>query len=301
MPISYSIPTPPKELFMHQGTKEQGILKENPVAFIIEKMETKEKGIEVWYRDIPFPRKGFPTPEAVACANIVKRILIETIKTFSYPQFIISWVLALFTYTKAPKIKYGHEMGKERVKVLEKLFLSFNRICYGIMSEYILKPEYMTPLASELQGLIFVFLCRIGIEQGTARQFGLIFGAVIQYDDAYRYRIQDIFSETTKEKLESDPYKEVKRLLGLILERERDWTVQNKYKAIGKLIALPLKLKVVKYALRSALRNCEFSRLQFDEADKYWCKNRTDYNFLGKSYGERMVGFKTVQGLNIVV
>ena len=138
----YYIPKPPKEIFFHQGTIEQGILKENPVAFVIERVVLDDqKGIQVYYKDHLFPRKGFPTPEAVSSANTIKRIIIETIKTFTYPQFMIGWFLLIFSKTKQ-----------------EKLFLSFNRITYSIISIHIIKPEFMSPLASELQGLIFVFL-----------------------------------------------------------------------------------------------------------------------------------------------
>lgn len=283
--MDYYIPQPPKEIFEHTDTISDGILKENPVTYVIEKiLINSDKGILVYYKDVPFPRKGFPTPESVGAANVVKRVFIESIKTFSKKQFIISWFLLFFSKGS-----------------IEKLLLSFNRISYGVMSHYILKPEYMSPLASEFQGIIYMSLVKFGISKGTSRQFAKIFGSLIDYDNAYRYRLEDLFTETSRELMMEDPRREFKKILKIFLERERMWTVSNKFKNIYKLIALPLMFSSVRYSLKEALRHCEFERLQFDDIDRYWCSMRTDYNYFGKPYGERMIDFKMPMGVNIKV
>lgn len=301
--MSYFIPKPPKDLFMYQDSPEVGILKENTQHYIIEKIETVPgKGIQVYYKDIKYPRKGFPTPESVSAVNIVKRLFIEFIKMMGSPQFFISLILLFIFRSKKRELKDGIPTGNYiKISSIEKLLTSFNRISYGVVSPYMLKPENMTPLASELQGVIYAFFARFGIENGISRQFALIFGTLIEYDNAYRYRLEDIFSETTKDKIVSDPYREIKRLMDIFIKREKMWMVGDKFKVLLKIISLSLLFPKVRSSIKSAFRTCNFDRLKLDEADIYWCSTRVDYDFQGKSYEERVKMWKDVDAVNIQI
>lgn len=159
----------------------------------------------------------------------------------------------------------------------------------------------MTPLASEFQALLFVFIRRMGIDYEIAKKFSIIFGTILEYDNAYRYRLEDIFTETSKEELSHNPRREIKRLLSIYLKREKDTGVAYKHKMIFQLMSLPLLLPMVKSSLRKALTNCEFNRLQFDEADRYWCRNRFDYDFFSQSIEKRMEGLEPLHGLQVVM
>lgn len=296
------MPSPPKEIFKYQETPKQGILKENTFQYIIKKIEIEElQGIKVYYKDIPFPRKGFPTPEAVSAVNVIKRLFIESVKTFSMKQFIFSWFISCFTYTTDVTITNRKRRIAKRMWTIEKMLSSFNRIAYGVISQYIIKPHLMTPCPAELQGIIYSMLTRLGISKDVAKIFASTFGTLIEYDSAYRYRIEDIFSETTKEKLSTNPYKEFKRLMLIYSERELDPTVKAKVKRLTKLITIPLLIPKVKLSIQKALEHCEFERLQLDEIDKYWCFMRHDYNYCGLSKEERMKNKELPQGVNIVL
>lgn len=300
---TYFIPRPSDHIFKYKETPEQGILKENKNHYIIEKI-TYERGIEVYYRDCPFPRKGFPTLEAVSAVNVVKKIFIEAIKTFSKWQFILGWPLVLLSRTRPIAHVIKGATGIPSYSSLDRLVASYNRIGYGIVSQFIVKPEYMTPFAGEFQALIYTFMRKLTgtleISADESRKFAIILGTIFEYDNAYRYRLQDVFSETTKQKLTENPRQEIKRLCKIYLEREKDPDVVKKYRALIKLISLPLYLPMIKSAMRKALHSCEFERLQMDEADKYWCKIRHDYNFQGLPVEERMKDYKPIQAVRIV-
>lgn len=299
----FFIPEPPASLFVYQEKPREGILKENRQHYIIEKIECKPN-ILVYYKGAPYPRKGFPTPEAVSSINIVKRIFIETIKTFGMWQFSLSWFLALITTYKGRPENHHDDIidyGEKSMPVVEKLLASFNRVSYGVVSQYMLKPEHMTQFASEFQGLVCAVMLRLKLDREGSKQFARIIGTLMEYDNAYRYRLEDIFSETTKEKLSTEPYKEVKRLIKLYISREKDMGVAHKFKAMEKLGTLLLLLPKVKLALRKALEHCEFERLQMDEIDTYWCRSRLDYAFGGRSHKERSEGLQPLQGYQLVV
>lgn len=302
------IPQAPREIFKHQETPAQGIVRENLVTYLIDHFEFGERGIEVFYKDIPYARKGYPSPESVSAVNIVKRLFIESIKVFSTPELLIGGLACLIS--------------PRRTKIVGKIISAFNRLAYGIVSPYMLKPELMTPCSSELQGIIYAFLIRIGIDKDQARHFAEIFGTLIQYDNAYLYRIEDLCSETTKEKLMMNPRKEIKRLTALFLEREKRkgqvdlkiiadplahshmdnpnyYSVSRKFKIVSRLISFALIFPKTRKSFIKAIENSEFERLQYDEADRYWVRGRTDYDFFGEPLHVRMEGYTRPQAVTI--
>jgi len=148
------------------------------------------------------------------------------------------------------------------------------------ISHVILKPEFMTPLASEMQGMIFGFLKRLGIDHNLSKDFAKIFGCLIEYDNAYRYRLEDLFSETSAIDISRNPRKELKKLYTLYVQREKIPDVIRKVTPLYRLMSIFLLLPVVKSSIQETLLpHTHFYRLQLDEIDKYWCKQRVDYDF----------------------
>lgn len=283
--MEYYIPEPPKEFFLNQNP-EEAVIHENLTTYLIERFEINN-GILVYYKDIPYPRRGFPTGKAVSAVNITKRLFVQIIKIFSRKEMFMSWILFILL--------------PRRIERLSTLLDSFNQAGYKIVSPYILKPQLMTPLASELQGIIYAILARIGIDKRVSKEFSQIFGAMIEYDNAYRYRLEDIFTETSQDALMQNPRKELKRLLKLFKEREVIQEVSDKFNNLYKLISILLLLPKVKDAFYKAILNSDFERLQLDKIDRYWCSLRSDYKFFGKTYQERSKDIKRPMGYTIKI
>lgn len=303
----FAIPRPPAGIFAHAASDPVlGIIRENRTQFLIDRIEyVDHQGILVWYKDTPYPRRGFPTPEAVAAVNVVKRAFIELVRALGMWQFWPGFVLAMFTSHERPawkgRPKDVVDYGEKRQPVAEKLINSFNRVCWPVVSNYVIKPQLMTPLASELQGLVFAFMARAGLDREASKMFATIFGTLIEYDNAYRYRLEDIFTETSRDRLMSAPGREIARLVGLYSSREKDWGVAVKFRTIHWLARPLFWSKRVREAFRRALDGCDFERLQFDDIDRYWANVRLDYDFFGKPYQERMKGHKPVPGYQLTV
>ncbi len=301
----YFIPQPPEEVFSRKREDPNlAILRENRTQFIIEKI-TYDGPMRVWYVGIPQPRKGFPTPASVSAVNIVKHVFIEAVKTARMWPFAAAWFVSLITSHGRKPSKHGKngviDYGDPKASGIEKLLASFNRICYGVVSPHILKPEHMTELASELQGLMFAFMRRLGISRANAHPFCLVFGSLIEYDNAYRYRLEDIFTETSKKALQENPRREISRLIKLYCSREKDWGVAMKFRTISMLTTSLFWVPRVRKAFTKALEGCDFERLQLDDIDRYWCKVRNDYDFFGETYEYRMRDHVPVQGYQITV
>ena len=223
---------------------------------IIEKV-SYENGINVFYKGAEYPMKGLVSPETLWSVDIVKAIFIEV---FKLRPSIIS------------------------------ILSSFNRIGNKIMGVYFLKDEYRMAGMKELEDITYRFIFSYTSNKLVACQFAQIFSHLLEYDNAYRLRLIDIASETRAEWLRDSPRKELKRLLLLMCDREHEHheIIRRKYRAVIFILRLFLLLPKAKRAFKHALLLSNWSLLQYDNIDRYWACLRTDYNFMGKTYEERL-------------
>lgn len=218
-----------------------------------------DNGVFQYFQGAEFPMKGHTSPETMLACNAVKRLFIVGVKTLS--------VFALF-------------IGKA------KLLEGFNDISWKIIGSHIRRYQYMTPCAKEIQDFIVRFLFDFKIPMPSAVRFAKIFSALIDYDQAYRYRIEDILLETSKDALIDRPIREILRLTKLLKERDNPG-VADKFVSLVRFICPLLLLPRVKNAFRDAVRMSNFDNFQLDDIDRYWCSIRTDYRYEGLSNEER--------------
>lgn len=254
--MNYSLPQPAPESFENASKQKQ--IADGAVTQLLDKVEyVPMQGALVYVKGGLYPKKGFPTPESIWAINQVKIVTREAMK---FPF--------IFLHNK------------------EKLLRSFNLIADKAMRPYYLKEFYLCPTASAINWIILVFLVRIGINQTVASNTAKILAHIFEYDDAYRYRVQDLMTLTSSE-LMKDPRREIKKLVQLHREREGvDNTVHNKVRILSKLILAVLLIPKYKKAFIEAVQG-QIERMQPDEADWYWMCMRGDYLYGGLTYEER--------------
>ena len=152
----------------------------------------------------------------------------------------------------------------------------FNRTAGRVFNGFILKDEHCTAFTPEFRKLIHRFLLNMGISELNSFKFAEIVSHLFEYDNAYRLPIQDLFSETSKEKW-NNPSKEIKRLAKIFGERHVNIAVTKKVKNVALLARIALLIPNIKKALIKAFKEVELENLQLDEADRYWLSIRTDY------------------------
>ena len=190
------IPYPPDKVFLHRSAPE-AVVAQGTVTHLLDHFEYPETGgILVHIVDAKFPKKGFPYPDAIWAINVVKKFFIESVKILSNLK-----ILTLLIFLPS----------KRKIALLEKTLQSYNRLCQGILEPIMLKSHYLTPCSREMGAFIHKLLTTLGIENTTAFYTAQIVQTVIEYDDAYRYRIQDVVSETSKELLIKNPRKEIQK------------------------------------------------------------------------------------------
>ncbi len=275
---NYTIPTPPADVFENVPEATYDVLQEGGgvTTFILERIEyPKTGGILVHVRGGKYPKKGFPFPEAIAAVNQAKRLFIESIKVLS------SWQLFGLGFFFLIPNKY-------QVQFIEKVLKSYNRIALSAMKPYILKGYYLCPAACEIGLMVKVFLSRLGVSADVTNDFASLVSAIFEYDDAYRYRMQDMASETNKIRLLADQFGEFKRLVALMAMRENDAYLKGKIKMMFLALKVATVSKKVRFALTEAIKWADFDFLKLDVADIYWTNMRADYQYRGIPFEERV-------------
>jgi hypothetical protein len=263
------------------GTANTQISKEAVESWEVEKVEY-EGGIKIYLKGCDFPQKGLPTPEAIFSINQIKKILLTSVKTFH--------VLLLLL----PK---------------QKLINAFNTVCWGIISPYTLKPEYRTDFTLEIGSFIYRFMVEYGIEKKSSERFANIISHIFEYDNAYRLRVQDMFTSSSDRQLFDNPRQELKRLLKLNRVREFKskkikYLPSTKFKIFHNLLSVALLSPKIKKCFKKALQGIDFTKLQFDKGDLYWALQRTDYDTYGLPLHARenmiqLNKWKTIKGKRV--
>lgn len=255
----------PKKIFQHEDGQKKIFTegsKANKTTLVSNITNISfHDGIYVEYEGASYPQKGIATPEILYNVNIMKAVFMSVFRL-------------------RPNIN--------------SLITEFNHLGIRIISQFFLKDEYMTAGGFELKKLTGNFIKPFVLNGRCAEQFGTIISHLVEYDNAYRLRLVDIASETSKELLLRNPRKEIKRLLGIIYDREIQFEdVKKKFKYIGFVLRLVLLTPRFKKAFKNAVRESDFSKMQYDNIDRYWACLRTDYNFMGMSYNDRKELLKT--------
>lgn len=162
------------------------------------------------------------------------------------------------------EIMYAINRAKQSLK-------EFKLNIYPILEPYI--PDSFSSFGIEL----YFFLSRLFPKR---KQLCLAISTILEYDLAYKYRAQDIFNETTKERLCTKPFGEIRRLIKLYRDRDTE-VVSKKLIFYGNLFSLFLLWPPVRRRFRNALNSIHYANLLPTEADTYWMKQRWDYKYFG--------------------
>ena len=115
-----------------------------------------------------------------------------------------------------------------------------------------------------------------------------LFCVIIEYDSAYRLRFQDIAPLLSKKDFETNPRKEINRLFDILIERERDDFLKNKWTKLRKILDAALRVKKIRELLKHFISLVALDHIKMDEHDIYFCLRRKCYYFLGLSFEDRM-------------
>jgi len=231
--------------------------------------EIKGKGIFTYYQGIKIPRVGVsPAYQdfnvAMAEVDKVKRFLRELLKN----------PLVIFRP--------------------EKTLKSFNEFADKCLGQWYLSENYYCSTSREIWVFINSFLLRQGFGPSLSNKTAEIIATLFEYDDAYRYRLNDLMSETSKEMMIRDFPKEIKRLLEIDRRRERTKDVNNKFKNIYWLLMFLWLIPKVKRAIIKGLESVDWKGWQLTDSEIFYTLNWADYDVQGKKWEERQLYYEAI-------
>lgn len=236
-----------------------------------------EGGMLVYYYDHPFPAKGNPFPAAVDAIHVPKK-LFKSIATFFYVHKFLA-VLVLITPNFILK-RFVNTFMKQSV----------GGFAYAVLAPYFLLPNRYCKMVREIRRAGFkVADSYEGDWKKYFTQITVILASVLEWDNAWRYRVQDILGDLNKEAFIKNPSKEIHRLLILEVQRERGW-VENKgrFLAMGQALRMALIFKpIVKRVIVEFVKELNIDEVKLDEADDYYCFLRPDYDIHGWPFEQR--------------
>lgn len=247
-------------------------------VYITERVDYPEFGMLMKYKDVPYLRQGFVFPEAMDSVNNLKRITVL--------------FLAIL------KGKPGRGMIKGRIETALAHFCWIADWMFGFYDpnskkfrHIYLKENRYRQSVRELIKLINNFLEYLSLEveadgSGGKRNFGRAIGTMIEYDNAYHWRLEDICSEINTEDLSKNPRKEITRLVKIYKQREKSH-IEFKAEAIEKALNWLLLVPWIRKAFIKAIQSVDIRKMAMTKNDSYFTMNYDGYNFQGKPLEER--------------
>ncbi len=238
-------------------------------------------GILIKYKGVPYLRQGFVFPEAMDNANNLKKVTVLFLAVLQGKGIKgrIGTFLAHYCHIANWMFQW-YDPNSQKVR---KIYLKENRYRQSVQELIKLINNFLDNLGIKVQGH--------GVANGN---FGRVIGTLFEYDNAYHWRMEDIFSETTKDQLIKNPKKELKRLLEIYKSREKQG-IEFKAEAIVKLLNFVFWIPGVKKAFIKAVESVDISKMGITHApansqepcDYYFIMNYEGYDFEGKTIEER--------------
>jgi hypothetical protein len=143
------------------------------------------------------------------------------------------------------------------------------------------KPQFYCDMVREIRRVAL----EIAGDDPVNRKFVDVLSMILEFDDAYRYRLQDGFGEINKNAIKANPAAELTRVFELMQNRGEG--TGEKFGHFAKLIPIALKLKDVRSLINRFFEEADLKKLSLDEVDWYRCLFWGGYAFKGIPDQER--------------
>jgi len=232
------------------------------------RVEFPEKGgIQTYMDDYPYPYRGFPYFEFVDKIDFIKKVvrglisgLYHALKSRNKIWFITLLPTIWVIRSVLIAVAYTFYRVVERFKIKTILYSQSIRELHRAFS----LPRDREPIKIiEFRLILRDLICM-----------------VFEFDNAYRYRFQDLIEYLDKKNLKENPIKELNRLITIAQDKETTQEIKDTWK-LGK-IAINYYLRLDKELLKLIVD--VFSSLNIEECklsveDKCFCEKRKDYTF----------------------
>jgi len=246
----------------------------------------KEGGMFTKYLGALYMEKGLKAPEQGQAVAVSKRMLLGMLSIPGSTKWIV-----------LPLIGLGLVPWKAKIKILDSLLLRLIQAVDRNLERFYMHKRFYSAPMRELRTLIYLFLKNLGFPVWTCSRLSEVLITFPQWDDQYRYRIQDIFSMTDKKRLINNPRKELLYLYKIYMQREIPG--MNKLDKVIKFLSLAMLVPRIKKAFIEAVRLTDRDKIKMDEADMYFTLCMGPYEFMGVDLNTRKRAYLKMHNGNI--
>lgn len=227
-----------------------------------------EGGMYLYFDEFKYPHKGVPFEGATRANDAVKRSALSMLRFFSSKP--MRYFILLFFFIPGRK------------KIAKAFFHQYALWIDHVMRDFYLQPRFCCDVVRELH--------RVLSSMNLSDDEKILATAVcmfLEYDDAYRYRVQDIFENIHKATFIENPVSEIRRLASIGYNRD-DPTMKEKFwSKVPMFIGMMLHEKYFKNMLIELMEKVDMEKMFLDDGDWYHCLAWNGYNFRGMSFEER--------------
>jgi hypothetical protein len=263
-----------------ENTALRKVARQGTIVYLTQSVKYPDSGgMLMKYKDVPYLRQGFVFPEAMNNINNMKRITV---------------LFLAFLKGKGIKGRIGAVLA-HYCWVADWMFQWYDPSTKSVRGIYLKENRYRRSVR-ELIKLINNFLDYLGIKVEGAnvskQDFGRVIGTMIEFDNAYYSRMEDIFGEINKESLLKNPIKELTRVYETYKLREKGH-IEFKFESIIKILRYAFWFPGVKKAFRKAIESIDLEKMKMTTGgkgeinDTYFSMKYEGYDFLGKTIQER--------------
>lgn len=224
-------------------------------------------GVLTYMEGYDEPYKGFPFHEFVDKIDTIKKLsrgvlssLFHDIKKRNKLQVALLVLVPWLFNDLLKGTIYAYHRIIIRFKIKELRYCDAVREVYRAMSQ---KFPSETIESVEIRERVRDLLCM-----------------VLENDNAYRFRFQDIIVELDKEALHRNTSKELVRLLTIMQSREKGQDVKDTWTLLKTFLPMYLFVnKAVKKEIVRLLSGLDVEKVKLSKEDIYYCKPRKDYQF----------------------
>lgn len=236
---------------------------------VLERVEfPAEGGILTWMSGHSEPYKGFPFFEMVEKIDIVKKLTRAVFSSFFHSLKRRNKVQLLF-------VAFVPWLLMDAAKAGIYTF-------YRVVQRFRVKPLRYCDSMRELHRAFGVieFMNEPYGDKEVRLQVRDLMCMIMEFDNAYRYRFQDIIVELDKAAVRRNPGKEINRLLTIMQGREKTQDIRDTWALAKKFLPIFLFFnRKIRRSLVAVLTELDLEKVALSKEDQHYCRPRSDYKF----------------------
>ena len=233
----------------------------------LEKVEFPvDGGVLTYMEGHPYAYRGFPYFEFVDKIDLIKKLSRGFLSGFYHS---VKKTHKIWFITFLPSIW-----------ILKHFVRAAIYAFYRIIERFRIKPKYYSQAIRELYRAFSVQKDEKISDQELRFRIRDLLCMILEYDNAYRFRFQDLTEELNKENLSKDLLKEINKLFDIMSSREIGQDIKDTWTLVRLFISYYLRFdKKIKRILQDMLLELNVEQTKFTPEDIHFCEKRKDYVF----------------------